>query len=112
MVSLRRVRVWGLFVVLLLVSVAPGWGVGRGAAQGAVPEFGYVSAVALDASGSGWAWATSPPQTFFNGFLIRIEGGAWRVAASAEQNAGVVPSGAEATKIVLTGKGDFGWAIG
>ncbi|HEX8221126.1 MAG TPA: hypothetical protein VF914_18180 [Chloroflexia bacterium] len=110
MARLHRVRVWGLFVMVLLASVSPG--VGRGAAQEAVPEFGYVSAVALDGSGSGWAWATSPPQTFFNGFLIRVENGAWRVAASAEQDPGVVPSGAAATKIVLTAKGDFGWAIG
>ena len=110
MVRLHWARVWGLFVVVLVASMAPG--VRLGAAQEAAPEFGYVSAVALDVTGNGWAWATSPPQTFFNGFLIRIENGAWRVAASAEENAGVVPSGAAATKIVLTAKGDFGWAIG
>ncbi|MDQ3855104.1 MAG: hypothetical protein M3281_01750, partial [Chloroflexota bacterium] len=82
------------------------------AAQEATNQFGSVSAVALDVAGNGWAWATSPPQTFFNGFLVRIENGAWRVAVSSEENRSVIPAGAVANKIVLTGRGDFGWAIG
>jgi hypothetical protein len=81
-------------------------------AQQPATEFGPVSAVALDAAGNGWAWAASPPQTFFNGFLLRIENGAWRVAASSEGNRDVIPAGASASKIVLTAKGDMGWAIG
>jgi hypothetical protein len=112
MLKLRRV--WGR--VLLLVFLASGLlsiaGTRSVVAQQTAAEFGSVSAVALDAVGNGWAWATSPPQTFFNGFLLRIENGAWRVAASSEGNREVIPAGASANKIVLTAKGDMGWAIG
>ncbi|MDQ5824156.1 MAG: hypothetical protein M3441_08080 [Chloroflexota bacterium] len=112
---MRRLRHTCLRVILLALMVlglTPMTGSRLVVAQEASNEFGAVSAVALDASGNGWAWGTSPPQTFFNGFLLRIEGGTWRVATSSEGNRDVIPVGAEATKIVLTSKGDFGWAIG
>lgn len=112
MSGVRRGWVRVSLFVLLALGLAPVGRAGRVVAQEVTNQFGSVSAVALDASGNGWAWATSPPQTFFNGFLIRIENGAWRVAVSSEGNRNVIPAGAVANKIVLTGRGDFGWAIG
>src|SRR5689334_11821952 len=45
-------------------------------------EIGNVYAMALDASGNGWAWAAPKPQTFATSFLLRIENGTWRIAAT------------------------------
>ncbi len=79
---LRHVRV-ALFVLLLL-GLAPIAGSRPVVAQEASNQFGPMTTMALDANGNGWAWGMSPPQTFFNGFLLRIEDGAWRVAVSSE----------------------------
>ncbi|MEA2575363.1 MAG: hypothetical protein QOH93_2661, partial [Chloroflexia bacterium] len=106
----RWVRV--VLLGLMVLGLVPMVGSQLVVAQEATNEFGPVTTMALDASGNGWAWGMSPPQTFFNGFLLRIENGTWRVGASSEGDRTVIPAGAIATKIVLNAKGDFGWAIG
>ncbi len=112
MLGLRHTCLRVIFLGLMVLGLAPMTGSRSVVAQEARNEFGPVTAMALDASGNGWAWGMSPPQTFFNGFLLRIENGQWRVAVSSEGNRNVIPVGAIATKIVLNARGDFGWAIG
>jgi hypothetical protein len=78
----------------------------------AEPEIGPVWAVALDASGDGWAWAAPAPQTFATSFLIRVEQGAWRVAADSLSDPELLPPGLWIADMVLTTDGRAGWAIG
>ena len=103
--------------VLALMGLALGSGVEHSVAQAQVPvqpvpEIGPVELVALDAAGNGWAWASSPPQTFASSFLLRIENGAWRVALSSEKNSDVLPPATRLTRLVVTDAGASGWAIG
>ena len=60
-----------------------------------VPAFGSVQALALDANGDGWAWAGPHGPDYNTNFLLRIEGGAYRVAASTarQSHAPAAPAG-------------------
>jgi hypothetical protein len=99
------------FLLMGLLSV-PGSAPGATLAQPEVPEIGPVEALALDAAGNGWAWAGPPPQILLNNYLLRIENGSSRVAFSSENNPNILPAGTRLTKIVLSERGDTGWAIG
>src|SRR4051812_23880838 len=87
-------------VLVLLAGMVGGIG---GAAQAAparqVPSFGQVAGLALDANGDGWAWAG--PATGSTNFLLRLEGGAYRVAASTTSDATLLPPKLDLTRLVL-----------
>ena len=77
-----------------------------------VPAFGSVQALALDANGDGWAWAGPHGPDYNTNFLLRIEGGAYRVAASTAGNPTLLPPRLEMARIALTADGKNGWAVG
>jgi hypothetical protein len=105
---------YGALVALVLMALGV---TGRGApeaarAQDDSREIGAVEVVALDGAGNGWAWTGPPAQTFAANFILRIEGGRWRIAHSSEGDGALLPPSARLTRIVLTERGDSGWAIG
>ena len=75
-------------------------------------EIGSVYAMALDAAGNGWAWASPKPQTFATSFLLRIENGTWRVAATSTDNPALLPPEVFIQRMAITADGSDGWAIG
>jgi hypothetical protein len=99
-------------LVLLAMGVTGGGSPGSVRAQDDSREIGAVEVVALDGTGNGWAWAGPPAQTFAANFILRIEGGRWRIAHSSEGDGAILPPAARLTRIVLTERGDAGWAIG
>src|SRR6478609_8941748 len=114
MKSLDRRAVWGarLVIVGLLVfaGLRPQAPAGAQPAQ-ADPQIGPVGVLALDGTGNGWAWAAPKPQTFATSFLLRIENGVWRIALDSTSAPAVLPLNSRIDRIVLTAKGDEGWAI-
>ncbi|HYO49307.1 MAG TPA: hypothetical protein VEW94_05600 [Chloroflexia bacterium] len=85
--------------------------VGVAPAKQQEPEIGPVEAVALDGSGNGWAWAAPAPQTFATSFLLRIQDGKYSVFADSTEKPELLPAGLSVFRMVLTAKGDDGWAI-
>jgi hypothetical protein len=107
----------GQLRLLAVIVLLLGGGLGGGAATQAAPprqapSFGLVGALALDGSGNGWAWAAPAPQTFATSFLLRLEAGAYRVAASTGEDAALLPPGLEVARMALTADGTGGWAVG
>jgi hypothetical protein len=114
MVLIRRMAGASLRLTMLLILTLGGLAA-RPAATGAAqaePQIGPVVALVLDNTGSGWAWARPTPQTFATSFLLRIENGAWRIAADSTSNPTLLPPGLLITRMVLSGDGQNGWAIG
>ncbi|MEO8287740.1 MAG: hypothetical protein ABI670_15030 [Chloroflexota bacterium] len=75
-------------------------------------EVGPVEALALDSTGNGWAWAEFAPQRPGTNYLVRIDNGQWRIAEDTTTQPTLLPSGLTMYKMVLTAKGDDGWAVG
>ena len=103
-----------LIAVLLLMGGVFGGGGAQSQAAPArqAPRFGALEALALDGSGNGWAWAAPAPQTFATSFLLRLEGGATRVAASTSDHPTLLPPGLAVARLALTADGQDGWAVG
>jgi hypothetical protein len=99
-------------LALLVTGPAPAAPLGATPARQAGPEIGAVWTVALDAAGDGWAWANPAPQTFATTFLLRIESGAWRIAADSTSNPDLLPPGLQITRMAITADGRDGWATG
>jgi hypothetical protein len=77
-----------------------------------VGETGSPEALAFDASGNGWAWAAAAPQRPGTNYLLRIESNDWRIAADSTTNPVLLPAGLHIVKMVLSARGDSGWAAG
>jgi hypothetical protein len=76
------------------------------------PEVGAVEAIALDASGNGWAWAHPAPQRPGTNYLLRIENGDWRIAEDTTTRPDLLPSGATIYHMAVASDLSDGWAVG
>jgi hypothetical protein len=74
-------------------------------------KVGPVVTIALDNVGGGWGW-TGPARPSDDGHLIRLQDGAWRDVPRLDASWGALRNAAAIDKIVLSGDGKSGWAIG
>src|SRR5688500_8761059 len=107
-----RKTISALATLLLISLLAPFRAQPSPALAQGTPEIGLVETIALDAAGNGWAWAGPPPQVFQRSILLRIENSSWKIFADSEVENDILFSGSRMERIVLTERGDAGWAIG
>ncbi|HEX8597439.1 MAG TPA: hypothetical protein VF952_02890 [Chloroflexia bacterium] len=101
-------------LITLLASLVLSF-VGTGArAQGQASRLGPIVTMAIDDTGSGWAW-TGPPSPTENPKLVRISAGTYQVMTANDRAAGELvraTTSAALDDIVLTSQVGEGWAIG
>ena len=114
----KRVRLGGhsrKYIVLLALVIAALAALPAGAAPAAQQsdslKVGPVSTIALDNNGGGWGW-TGPTSPSDNGHLIRLQNGAWHEVPKGDPSWGALKNAAAIYKMVLSGDGNSGWAIG
>lgn len=114
----KKVRFSGLsriFATLLALVIAAPAALPAGAAPAAQQDnslkVGPVSTIALDNNGGGWGW-TGPANSNDNGHLLRMQSGVWHEVPKGDPSWGALKNAAAIYKMVLSGDGNSGWAIG
>jgi hypothetical protein len=105
-----------MFPMLLVAIIAGLAALPAGAAPSALQQsdslkVGPVVTIALDNGGGGWGW-TGPANPNDNGHLIRLQNSAWHDVPKGDAAWGALRNAAAIYKIVLSGDGKSGWAIG
>ena len=105
-------RMLSVLVAIMVVSMAAlPVGAAPTAQSSQSLKVGPVVTVALDNLGGGWGW-TGPVDRDDNGHLIRMENGTWHDVPRSDPAWGALSKAAAVYKIVLSGDGKTGWAIG
>ena len=108
----RRARMFAVLATIIVLNMGtlPA-GAAPAAQSSQSPKVGPVVTVALDNQGGGWGW-TGPTDRNDNGHLIHMQNGAWHDVPRGDAAWGALSRAAAVYRMVLSGDGKTGWAIG